>query len=210
MQVIKRTFLKGLLATAAAGGVVSQASAKPQADLPAKWDREADVVIFEKTAQGVGNTAVSSGGMMIPNNRERAITYLAKTYDFANSQKDQELLEAFVDEAMKSKDFLLSVAPDQKVYIYGHAGFQNIPESDAIDKWRFRTPKGQKTRGGDMLFNNYRYAVETVRKVPVVYNARGLQLIIQNDEVLGVWVEIDGKKQAVKEPLHKRWVICYN
>lgn len=133
MQVTKRTFLKGLLATAAAGGVVSQASAKPQADLPAKWDREADVVIlgyggagasaaitakdagadvviFEKTAQGVGNTAVSSGGMMIPNNRERAITYLAKTYDFANSQKDQELLEAFVDEAMKSKDFLLSLA----------------------------------------------------------------------------------------------------
>ena len=221
MQVTKRTFLKGLLATAAAGGVVSQASAKLQADLPAKWDREADVVIlgyggagasaaitakdagadvviFEKTAQGGGNTAVSSGGMMIPNNRERAITYLAKTYDFANSQKDQELLEAFVDEAMKSKDFLLSLAPDQKVYIYGHAGFQNIPESDAIDKWRFRTPKGQKTRGGDMLFNNYRYAVETVRKVPVVYNARGLQLITQNDEVLGVWVEIDGKKQAVK------------
>ena len=126
MQVTKRTFLKGLLATAAAGGVVSQASAKPQAGLPAKWDREADVVIlgyggagasaaitakdagadvviFEKTAQGGGNTAVSSGGMMIPNNRERAITYLAKTYDFANSQKDQELLEAFVDEAMKSK-----------------------------------------------------------------------------------------------------------
>lgn len=221
MQVTKRTFLKGLLATAAAGGVVSQASAKPQADLPAKWDREADVVIlgyggagasaaitakdagadvviFEKTAQGGGNTAVSSGGMMIPNNRERAITYLAKTYDFANSQKDQELLEAFVDEAMKSKDFLLSLAPDQKVYIYGHAGFQNIPESDAINKWRFRTPKGQKARGGDMLFNNYRYAVETVRKVPVVYNARGLQLITQNDEVLGVWVEIDGKKQAVK------------
>lgn len=221
MQVTKCTFLKGLLATAAAGGVVSQASAKPQADLPAKWDREADVVIlgyggagasaaitakdagadvviFEKTAQGGGNTAVSSGGMMIPNNRERAITYLAKTYDFANSQKDQELLEAFVDEAMKSKDFLLSLAPDQKFYIYGHAGFQNIPESDAIDKWRFRTPKGQKTRGGDMLFNNYRYAVETVRKVPVVYNARGLQLITQNDEVLGVWVEIDSKKQAVK------------
>ena len=43
MQVTKRTFLKGLLATAAAGGVVSQASAKPQADLPAKWDREAAV-----------------------------------------------------------------------------------------------------------------------------------------------------------------------
>ena len=46
MQVTKRTFLKGLLATAAAGGVVSQASANPQAALPANWDRDADVVIL--------------------------------------------------------------------------------------------------------------------------------------------------------------------
>lgn len=169
----------------------------PSAAIAAK-DAGADVVIFEKCAQGGGNTAVSSGGMMIPNNRERAIAYLDKTYDFANSQKDPELLEAFVDEAMKSKEFLLSLAPDQKVYIYGHAGFQNIPESDAIDKWRFRTPKGQKTRGGDMLFNNYRYAVETARKIPVVYNAKGLELIQKDGQVIGAWVEIDGKKQAVK------------
>ena len=182
VQLSKRSFLKGLFATGAALPLGSLAHAAVS-EIPQKWDRETDVVIlgyggagasaaitakdagaevviFEKCAQGGGNTAVSSGGMMIPNNRERAIAYLDKTYDFANSQKDAELLEAFVDEAMKSKEFLLSLAPDQKVYIYGHAGFQNIPESDAIDKWRFRTPKGQKTRGGDMLFNNYRYAVE--------------------------------------------------
>lgn len=99
---------------------------------------------------------------------------------------------------MKSKDFLLSLAPDQKVYIYGHAGFQSIPESDAIDKWRFRTPKGQKTRGGDMLFNNYRYAVETVRKIPVVYNARGLELITRNDEVLGAWLKSTARKKLLR------------
>ena len=52
--------------------------------------------------------------------------------------KDEEQLKAFVAEAMKSKDFLMSLKPDQKLYIYGHAGFQSIPESDAIDKWRFR------------------------------------------------------------------------
>ena len=83
----------------------------PGDPLPQKWDRQkltslflgyggagasaaitakdagADVVIFEKCPQGGGNTAVSSGGMMIPNNRERAIEYLRKTYDFANSEK---------------------------------------------------------------------------------------------------------------------------
>ena len=217
----KRTFLKSAAAAAATLPLVTGAEAKPRADLPKRWNRAADVVvlgyggagacaaitakdagadvvIFEKCSEGGGNTAVSSGGMMIPNNRDRAYTYLAKTYAFANSVMDEELLSAFVDEAMKSKDFLMSLAPDQKLYIYGHAGFQNIPESDAIDKWRFRTPKGQKTRGGDMLFNNYRYAVETVRKIPVVYNARALELITENDEVLGVWVEINGKKVAVK------------
>ena len=216
----KRSFLKGSAAAAAAFTFAGAAQARPAA-LPKKWDittdvailgyggagacaaitakdAGADVMIFEKCAQGGGNTAVSSGGMMIPNNEERAYAYLLKTYEFANSVKDEEQLKAFVAEAMKSKDFLMSLKPDQKLYIYGHAGFQSIPESDAIDKWRFRSPKGSKVRGGDMLFNNYRYAVEDVRKVPVVYNARALELITENDEVLGVWVEINGKKQAVK------------
>ena len=218
-QISKRSFLKGAAAAVAAAAVPA-AHAK-SADLPAKWDRTADVVIlgyggagasaaitahdagakvmiFEKCATGGGNTAVSSGGMMIPNNEERAFTYLKKTYSFANSEIDEPQLRAFVAEAMKSKDFLLSLAPDQKVYIYGHAGFQSIPESDAIDKWRFRSPKGSKVRGGDMLFNNYRHAVETVRGVEVVYNARALELIRENDEVKGVWIEINGKKEAVK------------
>ena len=138
--ISKRSFLKGFAAAAAGAAAAPLVHAKPGDPLPQKWDREADVVIlgyggagasaaitakdagadvviFEKCPQGGGNTAVSSGGMMIPNNRERAIEYLRKTYDFANSEKDDELLTAFVDEAMKSKDFLLSLAPDQKVYI---------------------------------------------------------------------------------------------
>lgn len=218
-NISKRNFLKGA-AVAATLPVVGAAHAK-KADIPAKWDIETDVaiigyggagassaitafdagakvMIFEKLPEGGGNTAVSSGGMMIPNNEERAYTYLEKTYSFANSEIDRKQLRTFVKEAMKSKEFLLSLAPDQKIYIYGYAGFTNIPEQDAIEKWRFRTPKGLKLRGGDMLFKNYRYAVETTRKIPVVYNARALELIRENDEVLGVWVEIEGKKKAVK------------
>jgi len=219
-KISKRAFLKGSVA-AATLSVFGVAQAKPKADLPTTWDKEtdvviigyggagacaaitakdggADVIVFEKCEQGGGNTCVSSGGVMIPNNRDRAFTYLKKTYDFANSVIDEQQLGAFVDEAMKSKEFLLGLAPDQKLYIYGYAGFQNIPESDAIEKWRFRSPKGSKIRGGDMLFNNYRYAVETVRKIPVVYKAKALELILENGEVLGVWFDIDGKKQAVK------------
>ncbi|MCF0254345.1 MAG: FAD-binding protein [Duodenibacillus sp.] len=225
----KRNFLKGAVAASALPLAGAAHAAKFQG--PAKWDIETDVVIlgyggagacsaitahdagakvmiFEKCAQGGGNTAVSSGGMFIPNNEERAFTYLKKTYSFANSEIDEPQLKAFVAEAMKSKDFLMSLKPDQKLYIYGHAGFQSIPESDAIDKWRFRTPKelAGKVRGGDMLFNNYRYAVEDVRKIPVVYNARALNLIQENGEVLGCYIEIDGKKQAVKAK--KAVILC--
>ncbi len=218
MKLTKRTFLKGLAATAAIPAV-GAVQAKPSS-LP-KWDKETDVVvlgyggagaasaisakdagaeviIYEKMEQGGGNTAVSSGGVMIPNNRERGYTYLSKTYAFANAVKDDELLNIFVDEIMNSKEFLANLAPNQELYIYGHAGFQSIPESDAIEKWRFRSPKGSKVRGGDMLFNNYRYAVEEVRKIPVVYKARALELVTENGEVLGAIVEIDGKKQAIK------------
>ena len=136
----KRSFLKGSAAAAAAFTFAGAAQARPAA-LPKKWDittdvailgyggagacaaitakdAGADVMIFEKCAQGGGNTAVSSGGMMIPNNEERAYAYLLKTYEFANSVKDEEQLKAFVAEAMKSKDFLMSLKPDQKLYIY--------------------------------------------------------------------------------------------
>ena len=218
-QLTKRSFLKGA-GLCAALPLVGTAAAKPAA-IPKHWDRSADVVvlgyggagacsaitahdagakvmIFEKMAEGGGNTAVSSGGMMIPNNEERAFAYLKKTYEFANSEIDEPQLRAFVQEAMKSKDFLMSLKPDQKLYIYGYAGFQNIPEADAIEKWRFRTPKGVKMRGGDVLFTNYRYAVEEVRKIPVVYNARALELIRENDEVLGVRIEINGKVDTVQ------------
>ena len=219
MSMSKRDFLKGAMTTMAAMPFVAAEAKK--AVLPKKWDITTDVVvlgyggagacaaitakdagaqvmIFEKWDQGGGNTALSSGGMMIPNNEERAYAYLAKTYEFANSERDDEQLRAFVKEAMQSKDFLMGLKPDQKLYIYGHAGFQGIPESDAIDKWRFRAEKGSKMRGGDVLFANYRYAVEEVRKIPVVYKARALKLITENDEVLGAWIEIDGVKKAVK------------
>ncbi len=218
----KRSFLKGAATAAAAATTLPLAgTAQAKSFKEPKWGKETDVLILgyggagacaaitahdagakvlicEKCDVGGGNTAVSSGGMMIPNNEERAFTYLKKTYSFANSEIDEPQLRAFVKEAMASKDFLMSLVPNQKLYIYGYAGFQNIPESDAIEKWRFRTPKGLKVRGGDMLFNNYRHAVEKTRNIPVIYNAKALELIQENGEVLGAWVEIDGKKTAVK------------
>ncbi|MDL2060169.1 FAD-binding protein [Mesosutterella sp. AGMB02718] len=220
IKLSKRNFLKGGAAAAAAALCGAEAQARP-AQLPKSWDITTDVVvlgyggagacaaitakdagaqvmIFEKMEQGGGNTAVSSGGMMIPNDADKAISYLLKTFDFANSEKDEKQVRAFVAEAMKSKDFLLSLRPEQKLYIYGHAGFQNIPGAEAIDKWRFRTPKGSKLRGGDVLFSNYRYAVEEVRKIPVTYKARALELIQENGEVLGAVIEINGQKKTVR------------
>lgn len=53
------------------------------------------VLIIEKMAQPGGNTAISSGGFMLPQDGPRALKYLTATYDLANSEKDDELLNTF-------------------------------------------------------------------------------------------------------------------
>ena len=84
------------------------------------------MLIVEKMKEGGGNTAVSSGGFMIPKNEADALTYLNATYDFADSEKDPELLKVFCKEIMGVKSFMEGLKPDTKLWVYGHAGFQNL------------------------------------------------------------------------------------
>ena len=95
---------------------------------------------------------------------------------------------------MKSKDFLLSLAPDQKVYIYGHAGFQNLPGWEVIDKYRVRGKK----RSGDCLFDLYRYAVEEKRNIPVMLETPAVQLIQKDGQVVGAVAKNNGKNINIK------------
>ena len=107
-------------------------------------DAGAKVLILENLPQGGGNTAVSSGGFMVPKNADEAYKYLSATFEFADSEKDDELVKTFCKEIMGVKDFIIGLKPDTKLMVYGHAGFKSLPGSDTIDKYRIRGKK----RGG--------------------------------------------------------------
>ena len=168
MSFDRRSFLKAGLAAAVAAPVAGVHAVEYSKSI--KFDKTADVVILgyggagacaaieahdagakvlilEKLPQGGGNTAVSSGGFMVPKNADEAYKYLSATFEFADSEKDDELVKTFCKEIMGVKDFIIGLKPDTKLMIYGHAGFKSLPGSDTIDKYRIRGKK----RGGDSL-----------------------------------------------------------
>ena len=200
MQLKRRTLLSGLAASAAVP-FMSAAHAK-QAGAGTKWDKETDVLvigyggagacaaieahdkgskvlIIEKMAQPGGNTAISSGGFMVPQDGPTALKYLTATYDLANSEKDDELLNTFCKEIMGVKDWMTGLKEGTELWVYGHAGFQNLPGWEVIDKYRVRGKK----RSGDCLFDLYRYAVEEKRNIPVMLETPAVQLIQKDGQV---------------------------
>lgn len=141
-----------------------------------------DNVIIEKMAQPGGNTAISSGGFMVPQDGPTALKYLTATYDLANSEKDDELLNTFCKEIMGVKDWLTGLKEGTELWVYGHAGFQNLPGWEVIDKYRVRGKK----RSGDCLFDLYRYAVEEKRNIPVMLETPAVQLIQKDGQVVEI------------------------
>lgn len=157
-------------------------------------DAGAKVLILEKLAVGGGNTAVSSGGFMIPKSEKDAYTYLSSTFKFADSEMDDELLKTFCKEAVGTKAFIEGLKPETKLMVYGYAGFKTLPGADTIEKFRIVG----KRRGGDSLFDQYRYAVETVRKIQVLYETPAMELIRHKGAVVGVVAHSNGKTIRVK------------
>lgn len=140
-----RTLAKGFL-TAAAAAFGSHAIAK-EAIPYFKWEEETDVLIagfggagaaaaieahdagarvliLEKLEAGGGNTSVSAGGIMIPKNKEETYEYLTKTFEYAGSEMDEELLRTFVDQIVEQRGFLLGMAEGSRMGRYGGAGVQ--------------------------------------------------------------------------------------
>lgn len=210
MTLTRRHFL-----TSAAAGVVGTAMSSAYAvELSTlkdpKWDQEADVVVvgfggagacaaieahdagakvlmLEKTAEGGGNTSVSAGGIMVPKRKEDAYVYLEKTYDFAQSDKDVELLKVFCDEIVQQRDFLLGLGEGAKMGRYGGAGHK-LPHADTIDKYTFFY---NNVSAGPALFAMYKNAVMNQRKIPVLFETAGKRLILDKGAVIGI--EAEGK-----------------
>lgn len=157
-------------------------------------DNGANVLIIEKLSVGGGNTAVSAGGFMIPTDAKKAYDYLASTFTLANSEMDPELVKEFCKEIPAAKPFLEGLKPDTKIWVYGHAGFPRLPNADVIDKCRL---KG-KGSGGIVLFNLYRHAVESVRKIPILFNTPATRLIRDGETIVGAVAQHQGKTIHIK------------
>lgn len=151
-------------------------------------DKGADVLIIEKMKEPGGNTGVSGGGIMIPDDVEDAIEYLSATYTLANSEKDDDLLKTFCEEIVKQKPFLESLGKDVTIGVYGYAGFQKLPKASTIKKYAVRGPGA----GGQKLFNLYKNGVES-RNIPVMCNTPAQRLIMDGDEVIGVIASNNGR-----------------
>ncbi len=205
---------RNFIAAATAGTLSATVSGAYAVELSAlknpKWNEEADVVVvgfggagacaaieahdagakvlmLEKTAEGGGNTSVSAGGIMIPKNKADAYVYLEKTYDFAKSDKDVELLKIFCDEIVQQRDFLLGLGKDAKMGRYGGAGHK-LPHADTIDKYTFFY---NGASAGPALFALYKNAVMNQRKIPVFFETAGKRLIVDKGVVIGI--EAEGK-----------------
>lgn len=218
MTASRRSFLKGAAIAAAAApvGMAQALTVKDEAEV--KWDREADIVILgygnagtnaaieavdggataiilEKMNEGGGNVSVSAGGFVVPKNVDDYYIYLKTLYELSRSEWDEEILRVFCKESAGLTEYFQKLAPEAKIGPYGHAGYQNLPGADSVDKMSLRGVPGKK--GGDRLFGVLTRAVEA-RKVPVLFNTPGRRLVTKAGEILGVEAVKDGKPFFVR------------
>lgn len=119
----------------------------------AAHDKGSKVLIVEKMHEGGGNTAISSGGYICPDDAEKAKTYIKNLFKYANSELDEETVNIFAEECVDLNKYVDSLQDGLNQYVYGHAGFPTIEGSECIRKYRI---KGAQ-RGGDNLFAAYRH-----------------------------------------------------
>lgn len=213
--ISKRNFLKFAMGSGLALGSCASAVARVATD-DMKWDKTtdvlvlgfggagaaaaleakkkgADVLILEKMPQPGGNTAVSAGGFMCPDDEAKAYEYLKGTYTDSHAEMDEALLRTFCREVMDLKNFVTGLGENIKLFVYGYAGFKNLPGQEVIKRYRVRGQKGGPKKGaGDCLFDVLKGAVEKagieyMTETPVV------EMIRKGDMVVGVVAKHKGR-----------------
>ena len=225
----KRDFLKGAALSALTAMAPMGSLQAREYDESLKWDRTTDVLVLgyggagaccaieahdkgkevlvvEKMPRGGGNTAVPSGGFMIPDDIKVAYEYLRQTYDFAKAEMDEELLDAFCKGTGELKQFLEGLGKDVRLFVYGYAGFKNIKGAETIRRYRVAAKKGAPKKGsGEWFFDLLDGAVRE-RGIPVLLNTPATRLIRRGKEVVGAEIRENGKPVNVKARLGV--VIC--
>lgn len=218
---VSRRQLLGTGAVAAAGLAAGMAPQEAgAANVPKKWDKEADVVIvgfggagaaaaiqvteaggkalvLEKMPHGGGNSAVCSGAMAIPNDLAKGIAYMkAQTFGTVD---DDELIKTFVESLMALPDWFRSLGADIKLNPplphLPSSYFPNLPGSDCIQGRWMINPGGN----GHALF---KFMLEQVnkRKIEILYETPATKLVQDpaTGEIRGVLAKTAQGQLAIK------------
>jgi succinate dehydrogenase/fumarate reductase flavoprotein subunit len=162
-------------------------------------DAGAKVIIVESLDEGGGNTLISMGGFLCPNNIPDAITYFSALYDLTHSDKDEETIRVFAEESVKNVEWVKGLKENTEVQIYGHAGFQQVPGSESMDKYFIRGKGKGMTVFAKILWDLLTYAVEEKRKIPVLTRTPARRLVQNgNGEIVGIVVESEGREIAIR------------
>jgi succinate dehydrogenase/fumarate reductase flavoprotein subunit len=165
-------------------------------------DDGAEVVILEKMPGGGGNTRVCGGNIIIPKGKEFA-EYL-DTLSFKTTER--EIIDLFVDEAMKNGDWIREMGGDLQVFaplevayptMIGGAGFPQIPGAETVVKYNIKGTL-QEGKPSQRLWK-FLSDLVTNRGIKVLTNTPVRELITNLDgEVIGVMAEREGKTINIK------------
>ena len=200
----RRTFLKTASAQLLPDLLVWQLQKNFKND-EIKWDREADVVVL-----GYGNAGSEcrncccrcrffrhhSGKnagrwrkrvcffrrLRSADEQKTTITLSKALYELSRSVGIRKSLRVFCEESLKLGDYVKSLDPQVILAIYGHAGYQNLPGADCVNKISPRNVPGKK--GGERLFGIFQRAVE--KRNILSFLTRRLNNIRCGNEVAGV------------------------
>lgn len=164
----------------------------------AAHDAGAEVLLLESTGQGGGNTLVSFGGFVSPGETGRGGSYISALYDYAHSDKDEELIRAFVAEAQQTIPWLQSLGERVEVLTYGGASYPEIPGAEVMKKYVVKGPHKGATAFARNLWQLLSRAVEK-RGIPVLTNTPVKRLLTASyGAVTGVRAAFQGGELLIR------------
>ncbi len=160
------------------------------------------VIILEKMAEGGGNTRVCGGNIIIPKGKE----FLEYLDILSFKTTEREILEVFVEEAMKNGDWIRELGGDVQVFrplevayptMIAGAGFPHVRGAETVVKYNI---KGTFEEGkpSERLWK-FLAGLVSKRGIQVLTSTPVRELIRdEKGEIIGVKAEREGKEVSLK------------
>jgi succinate dehydrogenase/fumarate reductase flavoprotein subunit len=165
-------------------------------------DNGANVLILEKMPDGGGNTRVCGGNIIIP----RGVEFVDYLDTLSFKTVDREIIEVFVEYAMKNGDWIREMGGDVQVFMplevsyptmIPGAGFPRVRGSECVAKYNIKG-NSQEGKPSQRLWN-FLTGLVAKRGIKVLTSTPAKELISTPDgEVVGVKSEREGRLINIK------------